>query len=137
MVEVRLIDEFPGDMLRHIAGLYVSAKWVAQGDDTSFLLPALKGSTLVAGAFSDGKIIGIARAISDSCSDAYIQDVVVSPDFRGQGIGRRLIETLVDNLKNRGIDWIALVGEPGTEDFYRKLGWKEKSGFTMWQWDKL
>ena len=137
MVEVRLIDEFPGDMLLHIAGLYISAKWVAQGDDTSFLLPALKGSTLVAGAFSAGKIIGIARAISDGCSDAYIQDVVVSPDFRGQGIGRRLMETLVDNLKNRGIDWIALVGEPGTEDFYRKLGWKEKSGFTMWQWDKL
>ena len=137
MITVTLINEFSGDMLERIAGFYISAGWITKEDDTSFLLPALRGSTLVAGAFSDGKIIGIARAISDGCSDAYIQDVVVSPDFRGQGIGRRLIETLVDNLKNRGIDWIALVGEPGTEDFYRKLGWKEKSGFTMWQWDKL
>ena len=27
------------------------------------------------------------RAISDGCSDAYIQDVVVYSEFRGQGIG--------------------------------------------------
>ena len=137
MVEVHLIDQYPGDMLEHIAGLYISAKWINDGDDTSFLLPALKGSALVAGAFEEkGTIVGIARALSDGCSDAYIQDVVVSPDYRGQGIGKRLIETLVDGLKNKGVDWIALVGEPGTEDFYRKLGWNEKHGFTMWQWDK-
>ncbi len=137
MVEIRLINQFPGDMLEHIAGLYISANWIAEGDDTSFLLPALQGSALVAGAFVNGEIAGIARALSDGCSDAYIQDVVVSPDYRGQGIGRRLIETLVDGLKSKGVDWIALVGEPGTEDFYRKLGWKEKHGFTMWQLDKL
>lgn len=137
MIEVRLISEFPGDMLVRIAGLYISANWISPGDDTSFLYPALKGSALVAGAFQDGEIIGIGRAISDGCSDAYIQDVVVSPDHRGQGIGKKLIQLLVEGLKNKGVDWIALVGEPGTEEFYRKLGWRKKDGFTMWQWDKL
>lgn len=135
MIEVHLINEFPDDMLERIAGLYISAKWIAPGDDVSFLHPALSGSALVAAAFSDEKIVGIARAISDGCSDAYIQDVVVSPDFRGQGIGSKLIRTLVDGLKNKGVDWIALIGEPGTEAFYRKLGWTKKDGFTMWQWD--
>ena len=90
MIEVRLISEFPGDMLVRIAGLYISANWISPGDDTSFLYPALKGSALVAGAFQDGEIIGIGRAISDGCSDAYIQDVVVSPDHRGQGIGKKM-----------------------------------------------
>ncbi len=136
MVDVRIINEFPGDMLEHIAGFYISANWITPDDDTSFILPALSGSALVAGAFDGKTIVGCARAISDGCSDAYIQDVFVSPEYRGQGIGRRLIKMLTDNLENMGVDWIALVGEPGTEEFYRRLGWQEKQGFTMWQLSK-
>lgn len=135
MIEVRIITEFPGDMLEHIAGFYISAQWITSEDDTSFLLPALSGSTLVAGAFDGNKIIGCGRAISDGCSDAYIQDVFVSPEYRGQGIGRELIKSLTDALQKLGVDWIALVGEPGTEKFYQRLGWKKKVGYTMWQWD--
>ncbi len=135
MIEVRIITEFPGDMLEHIAGFYISAQWITSEDDTSFLLPALSGSTLVAGAFDGNKIIGCGRAISDGCSDAYIQDVFVSPEYRGQGIGRELIKSLTDALQKLGVDWIALVGEPGTEKFYQRLGWKKKAGYTMWQWD--
>jgi spermidine synthase len=135
MIEVRLINDFPGDMIEHIAGFYISAGWIKEGEDHSFLLPALKGSFLVAGAFDRGRIVGSARVLSDGCSDAYIQDVVVAPEYRGQGIGRQLIETLIKGLKEHGVDWIALVGEPGTEGFYRKLKWQEKNGFTLWQWD--
>ena len=138
MTDIRFINDFPGDMLARIAGLYISAKWIGEGDDISFLLPALQGSFLVVGAFDDhGRIIGIARALSDGCSDAYIQDVVVSPDNRGEGVGRKLVENLVAGLQEKGVDWIALVGEPGTEEFYQKLGWEKKSGFTMWQFNKL
>jgi ribosomal protein S18 acetylase RimI-like enzyme len=137
MIEIRLINDFPDDMLARIIGLYISAKWIKEGDDTSFLLPALKGSFLVAGAFDEtDSMIGIARSLSDGCSDAYIQDVVVSPDCRGQGVGRKLIGALVAGLQKNGVDWIALVGEPGTEEFYQKLGWEKKSGFTMWQFNK-
>ena len=92
MIKVGLINEFSGDMLEHIAGLYIHAGWIGKDDDTAFLLPALKGSALVAGAFDEeGKIIGSARVLSDGCSDAYIQDVVVDPAYRGQGIGSQFL----------------------------------------------
>ena len=135
MAEVAEIADFPAGVLRRIAGFYVGAGWVAPGADVSFLLPALRGSAMVVGAFEDGEIIGIGRALSDGCSDAYIQDVVVDPAHRGQGIGRQLIEALVSGLRARGIDWIALIGEPGTEGFYRRLNMRERPGFTMWQPD--
>lgn len=137
MVEVKLINEFSGDMLERIAGFYVSAGWLSPEDDFSFLLPALKGSTLVAGAFENGTIVGSARVISDGCSDAYIQDVVVDPLYRGQGIGSKLISCLVAGLQAKGVDWIALVGEPGTEGFYQRLKWEKKTGFTLWKWNNL
>lgn len=135
MTEVSLINEFPDDMLERIAGFYISAGWITEASDTSFLRPALEGSFLVAGAFENGVIVGSARALSDGCSDAYIQDVVVSPIHRGQGIGRELIRILVSELQKNGIDWIGLIGEPGTEDFYSKLNWQKKPGFTLWQWN--
>jgi spermidine synthase len=133
MVEYRLLHEYSGDMLKRIAGFYLSAKWISPEDDTAFLLPALKNSFLVAGAFADGELAGSARVLSDGVSDAYIQDVVVAPEYRGQGIGRGLIELLTAELRRREIDWIGLVGEPGTEGFYRKLNWQAQSGFTLWK----
>jgi spermidine synthase len=137
MIKVGLINEFSGDMLEHIAGFYIHAGWIGKDDDTSFLLPALKGSALVAGAFDEkGKIIGSARVLSDGCSDAYIQDVVVDPAYRGQGIGSELIRVLTDALLEKGVDWIGLVGEPGTEEFYRKQNWVAKPGYTLWQMKK-
>jgi len=68
------------------------------------------------------------RAISDGASDAYIQDVTVLAAFRGQGIGARLIALLRDRLVERGIGWIGLVAEPGTEAFYRRLGFEVMAG---------
>ena len=137
MIEYRLLKKFSGDAIKRIAGFYIDAGWISAGDDISFLEPALQGSFLVAGAFDGNQIIGVARVLSDGCSDAYIQDVVVSPDNRGEGVGRKLVETLVAGLQEKGVDWIALVGAPGTEEFYQKLGWEKKSGFTMWQFNKL
>ena len=75
------------------------------------------------------------RVLSDGVSDAYIQDVVVHPDFRGQGIGGEIVRFLVRELEKNGIDWIALVGEPGTEKFYARLGFEEKKGFLLWKWN--
>ena len=133
MIEYRLLTEIPGDMLGRIAGFYISANWISAEDDAAFLQTALPGSFLVAGAFTDNQIVGVARVLSDGCSDAYIQDVVVDPEYRGRGIGAGLIALLTGELRKRGVDWIALVGEPGTEGFYRKLSWQEQPGYVLWK----
>ncbi len=57
-------------------------------------------------------IIGMGRSISDGVSDAYIQDVVVMPSCRGQGIATRDYSGwLVDRLQEDGIEWIGLIAE--------------------------
>jgi spermidine synthase len=134
-IKISIIDNFSADMLERIAELYRCANWISPDGDTGFLKPALQGSTLVAGAFVNGNIVGIARVLSDGVSDAYIQDVVVDPDFRKQGIGAGLINILVERLQKIGIDWIGLVGEPGTEKFYSELNWVAKPGYTLWQFE--
>jgi GNAT superfamily N-acetyltransferase len=53
---------------------------------------AALNSALVLGAFSPtGVQIGYARVISDKTRFAYLCDVVVDEDWRGQGVGRALV----------------------------------------------
>ena len=132
-IEIRIETEFSAEFLRDAAGLYRLAEWVGPEDDCAFLGTALENSCAVAAAYDTGHLVGMGRALGDGVSDAYIQDVVVDPDFRRRGVGGAIVRTLVAELKRRGVDWIALVGEPGTEEFYRSLGFTAPEGFTFWR----
>lgn len=74
---------------------------------------------------AEGKIIGMGRVIADGVSDGYIQDVIVSNLYRNKGIGKELVVRLRDYCLNKGLSWIGLIAEPGTKEFYAKLGFSE------------
>ncbi len=69
------------------------------------------------------------RIISDGASDAYIQDVVVLPSYRRQGVGRELVRRLTEYCLEHQIGWIGLVAEPGTLAFYEDLGYRPLEGY--------
>ncbi|MDD1723854.1 MAG: GNAT family N-acetyltransferase, partial [Methanospirillum sp.] len=50
--------------------------------------------------------IGMGRLISDGVSDAYLQDIVVLPEWRGKGIRTAIVRTLLDICHESGITWI-------------------------------
>jgi ribosomal protein S18 acetylase RimI-like enzyme len=64
------------------------------------------------------------RVLSDGVSDAYIQDLVVLPVYRGQSIGKKIAQKLIDFCLSKGITWIGLIAEPGSSKFYTTLGFK-------------
>lgn len=133
MIDCRIIKELSGADFDRLRKLYIETAWISPDDPAVFLYRAVSGSAVAAGAFDDsGTLIGFGRALSDGCSDAYIQDVVVSPEFRGQGLGRQIIRLIEGELRKMGVDWIGLVGEPGTEKFYSKLKLKPQDGYTLW-----
>jgi len=70
----------------------------------------------------EAPVIGMGRSISDGASDAYIQDVVVAPAFRGRGIATEIINRIVRRLQDDGIEWIGLVAERNTQKLYEPLG---------------
>ena len=133
MFECRIINALAPDDLSALRKLYIESGWITPDDPANFLPEVLERRAVAVGAFNAGSLIGFGRALSDNCSDAYIQDVVVDPKFRGQGIGSRIIRSLESELRRRGVDWIALVGEPGTENFYSGLGLKAEPEYTLWR----
>lgn len=54
-------------------------------------------NSLCVAAYLDGQQVGFARAITDYAYFAYMSDVMVWSDHRGLGIGKKLIQALLDH----------------------------------------
>jgi predicted GNAT family acetyltransferase len=70
------------------------------------------------------KLIGLARATSDHAFNATIWDVLVDPEFQGQGLGKALVEHMVRSLLRRDITNITLFADSKVVDFYKQLGFE-------------
>ena len=126
-VEIRIITSAS---MEEVVSLYKCAGWWEDHYIAEAFIPGMvKNSTCFAGAFDHDRMIGMGRAVSDNVSDAYIQDIVVLDEYRGRGIGGEIVKALIRELKAKGIDWIGLIGEPGTEEFYARLGFETLKGF--------
>ena len=132
-IVTRIATDLSPEFLSAAARLYRIAGWVENEASCAFLEAALGSSCVVCAAYCGGELAGMGRALGDGVSDAYIQDVVVDPAFRRRGVGTAIVKRLVSELRLRGVDWIALVGEPGTEEFYRSLGFEAPENFTFWR----
>ena len=113
-----------------IVTLYKAGGWWQDSYSKDGIPALIKGSFafVVARDTRTGQLVGMGRAISDKVSDAYIQDVVVLPDYRKQGIGGRIITTLRNFCLKQGIEWLGLIAEPDSDKFYRELGFKPMKG---------
>nr|YP_009546591.1 GCN5-like N-acetyltransferase [Gelidium kathyanniae]AYO27939.1 GCN5-like N-acetyltransferase [Gelidium kathyanniae] len=68
------------------------------------------------------KLIGFARATSDTAFNATIWDVVIHPDFQGYGLGKVLMDQIVKELRYYDISTITLFADPQVVSFYRNIG---------------
>lgn len=117
--------------VEEIVELYKAAGWWQESPESRAVIPAMiRGSLCFMVARSlNGRIIGMARVISDGHSDAYIQDVVVLKSHRGQGVGKELVRRLTQFCVAQKIAWIGLVAEPGTQGLYEELGYGPLVGY--------
>lgn len=79
-------------------------------------------ATIGVGAWDGERLVGFSRALSDGEHRAYIEDVVIDPDFRGRGIGEKLVAMLVQQLNDVHIT--SLFCEPERVDFYSRNGFR-------------
>jgi ribosomal protein S18 acetylase RimI-like enzyme len=80
---------------------------------------AFRGSYLCCFVEDDGMLVGAGRAISDGASNSALFDVVVLPAYQGKGIGKAVMQYLLERLPTRSV---LLVSVPQQQPFYTKLG---------------
>ena len=90
---------------------------------------SFENSYAVVFVFDEKKMIGLGRSISDGVRQTALYDIAIDPTYQGCGIGRKVIDILLDATPDCNF---ILYASPGKEDFYRKLGFKKmKTGMMI------
>ncbi len=91
-----------------------------------------KNSSLFVAITDNGEIAGTITLLINripSGQIAWIEDVVVSKYFRGNGIGEKLTLFVIDYVNKKGINEINLTSNPGrvtANKLYQKLGFAKR-----------
>jgi len=80
--------------------------------------------------YDDQQLIAFGRVVGDGRYYAMLADVIVDPDYQGQGLGKYLVTELNDQLKD--YHFVNLSAAPGADNFYKSLGWKKQKTAFIW-----
>jgi GNAT superfamily N-acetyltransferase len=112
-----------------IAEMLSRAYW-AQDRPRSRLERALENS-LVFGLYDGPRTVGVARVITDYSIFAYLCDVFIHEEYRGQGLGKWLVETILahpDLINVRR--WVLLTSD--AHSLYTRYGFASLSEPEEW-----
>ena len=103
-VAARLLHDFNEEFEDHTPGPEVLAER---------LRPILAGDGATEVLLGGDPPIGIAvlrlrRSIFDEGLSAYLEELYVAPDRRGEGLGRAILESTIELARDRGARWIEL-----------------------------
>ncbi len=112
-----------------ILQLYASVGWSNYTDRRDMLCAAYANSLYVLAAYDENTLVGIIRVVGDGASIIYIQDLLVLPLYQRQGIGRKLVERVMDRYKD--VYQLILLTEAVKKNisFYHSLGLKMVSDY--------
>lgn len=104
-----------------IAGMLSHAYWVHSRTRAS--LERVLDNSLVFGLYARSDQIGPARVVTDYGVFAYLCDVIIHEDYRGNGLGTWLLKTVHEHPDLQGMRrWLLAIRD--AHGFYRKFEWK-------------
>ncbi|MBD2016929.1 GNAT family N-acetyltransferase [Microcoleus sp. FACHB-53] len=91
---------------------------------------AIANSEPVISVWDGEQLIGFSRATSDGIYRGTIWDVVIHPDYRGVGLGRKLVETVLSHPRMNRVERVYLM-TTHQQSFYERIGFETNSTTTM------
>jgi ribosomal protein S18 acetylase RimI-like enzyme len=110
---------------------YLTRSYWAEGISKEVVAKAVAGS-LCFSLFNGGAQVGFARVVTDRATFAYLCDVYVLEQHRGQGLGNWLMEELMSQPELQGLRRFVLVTKDA-QRLYEPFGFEtpERSGHYM------
>ena len=110
----------PGQ-LQQLQRLLDAHSFWASGRSKRELSRMLTRSKAVISAWQGSRLVGFGRATSDGVFRAVLWDVVVAGEHQGRGLGRRIVEALLQEPVLQGVERTYLM-TTNSAGFYEQLG---------------
>jgi GNAT superfamily N-acetyltransferase len=112
-----------------VAEMLTRAYW-ARGRSSDLIARYVQHS-LVFGVYHEDKQIGLARVISDYTTFAWLCDVFIHEDYRGNGLGKWLMETVHAHPDLQGLRrW--MLATKDAHGLYKQFGWAPLDNPERW-----
>lgn len=107
---------------QEILPLYESVGWINYTKNPRMLKDAYLHSLRTYAAYVDNKLVGVIRVVGDGFSVVFVQDLLVYPEYQGQGIGTALLKKIMEEY--HGVYQLHLLTDntEKTVAFYKSLG---------------
>lgn len=130
IIEIKQYTTEIHDLLNQLLPLLSSSAYKLQEGDINTIIESNATHLLVAEKMGQyyGTLTLIIFKIPTGIR-AFIEDVIVSEDARGQGVGRLLSEYAIDLAKQLGAKTVDLTSRPSREAanaLYKKIGFEER-----------
>jgi GNAT superfamily N-acetyltransferase len=119
--------------VEEVAALYHSSGLALRRpvDDRDRFATMLRAANLVVTArLDDGRLVGIARSLTDGAYVTYLSDLAVDGDLQRKGVGRDLVRATVDAAPRAKI---VLLAAPAAVDYYPRIGFRRHE--SAWLFD--
>ena len=91
---------------------------------------AIANSIPVVTIWDCDRLIGHARATGDGIYRATIWDVVIDPDYRGAGLGRKLVKMVLAHPNICNVERVYLM-TTHQQEFYKHIGFDQNTSTTL------
>ena len=91
-------------------------------EDRERFTAMVRNANLIVVCRVDGRLVGIARSISDFSYVTYLSDIAVSRDYQRSGIGRALIDATRQEAPQAKI---VLLSAPAAREYYPHIGFTQ------------
>ena len=109
--------------IKQIVALRMSIGWSKRRRTDKKWREILSKSSYVCGIWDDKKLIGMGRILEDGIMCMFY-DIAVHKDYQGKGIGKIIVNKLLDKVKNKGYTSIGLFTGEHNISFYKKFGFE-------------
>ena len=127
---IRFSDRHEEVDLEQLQGLFRLGAFWAKERTLAWLAIAISNSKPVVTVWDGDRLIGHARATSDGIYRATIWDVVIDPDYRGAGLGRKLVQTVLAHPNVCDVERVYLM-TTHQQKFYEQIGFEQNSSTTL------
>jgi GNAT superfamily N-acetyltransferase len=115
-------------MIHHF--LYTTAYW-ATGRPMDIVRKSIENS-LCFGVYDRAMQVGFARMVTDAATVGWLCDVFILPSHRGRGLGRWLVECIMDHPDVRGLRRILLNTRDAHELYEKYAGFRSMRAPESW-----
>ena len=125
----------PNNALEKLKLLFNQNAFWAKNRNKNQIRKMLSNSSVIVTIWHKANLIGFGRATTDKVYRAVLWDIVISKKSQRLGLGKIIIEALLNDEKIKSVEKVYLMTTNST-DFYKQLGFKENSQQSLLWLDK-